>query len=67
MNRRESNPSSLTHIIKTMTQSTIFINKIVKQEIILTSLSQIQGADVLEWIGARAEKTVAFILDVLAP
>lgn len=50
-----------------MTKSTIFINKIIKQEINLTSLSQIQGADVLEWIGARAEKTVAFILDVLAP
>ena len=50
-----------------MIQSITFINKIVKQEIILTSLSQIQGADVLEWIGASAEKTVAFILDVLAP
>jgi hypothetical protein len=43
-----------------MTRSTNFIKETVDQEIDLTSLSQIQGAGILEWIGERAERTVAF-------
>ncbi|MDB4555037.1 hypothetical protein N9Z90_00840 [Synechococcus sp. AH-707-D15] len=43
-----------------MTQSSKCINETIDQEINLASLSQIQGAGVLEWIGERAEQTVAF-------
>ena len=43
-----------------MAQSSNYINEAIDQEIDLASLSQMQGAGVLEWIGDKAEKTVAF-------
>ena len=42
------------------TSATSFFNESIDQEIDLASLSQMQGAGVLEWIGDKAEKTVAF-------
>ena len=49
--------SHTTH--KTMT-TTSFITTTVDQELDLASLSAVRGAGVLEWIGERAERTVAF-------
>ena len=51
----------LHYNFKPMTTSTTsFFNESIDQEIDLASLSQMQGAGVLEWIGDKAEKTVAF-------
>ena len=41
--------------------TTPFINETtIDQELDLPSLSAVQGAGILEWIGERAERTVAF-------